>query len=426
MVKNEITNVVSGVRMKVFDYTSKNIHTISKEKQAIHIEVCRVKCLTREQKLNEGWAGYHKRPFNCPHVWANDDITYLKKIGKKTYKKMNELGNISKIHDLQQMNPVEIEQLGLVCNIPTKRIKEWVNLANNAEEGTSPYPIPFDWIEEAGHGTNPYLHRYGVENWISEVVTSSKYSLKQSICVKELVKHIDRETGNVYKGTQYENTYMWSHDALKQMTDKVCIEWMKQEGYWKRWIKPELGLNDFIEAVEEDGSLKKSKNYANRPVGNQPELMPLDNSLNWDIDTSNDLHVLLTDHLPKTDPRKFCKSTPKEISRSIARLYDPVIGVVPCSRRIVQDCTRVITSLKSIVAAGGAIVPGLANRNGHRKDVGIGDRRRYFPKKDNVAIPTLSDYGIFHEVQEVANEYFEKLKDDFRRNHVRIGNDVEN
>jgi hypothetical protein len=82
--------------------------------------------------------------------------------------------------------------------------------------------------------------------------------------------------------------------------------------------------------------------------------------------------------------------------------------------------------LKSIVAAGGAIVPGLANRNGHRKDVGIGDRRRYFPKKDNVAIPTLSDYGIFHEVQEVANEYFEKLKDDFRRNHVRIGNDVEN
>ena len=269
------------------------------------------------------------------------------------------------------------------------------------------------------------MHRYGSENWISEVKKSSKFSLKNSICVKELVRFIDNETKRVYADTQFADTYMWSHDALKQMTDKLCIEWMKEEGFWHRWIKPELGLNDCVEVVDEDGALKKSKNFGSRPVGNQPEIMPLDSSLNWDIESSNDIHCLLTDHLPRDDPRRFGKATPKEISKSIARLYDPVIGVVPCSRRIVQDCTRVLHALKMIVGAGGAIVPGLANRNGHRKDVGIGDRRRYFPKKNVVEIPTLSDYGIFHEVQDVANEYFENLKEEYHRHQIQVEEAVE-
>ena len=48
-----------------------------------------------------------------------------------------------------------------------------------------------------------------------------------------------------------------------------------------------------------------------------------------------------------------------------------------------------------------------------------------FSKKNVVEIPTLSDYGIFHEVQDVANEYFEKLKEDYHRHQIQDEEAVE-
>ena len=90
----------------------------------------------------------------------------------------------------------------------------------------------------------------------------SKCSLKNSICVTELVKHIDSETANIYKGTQFENTYRWVHDALNQMCDSVCRDWMKEHGYWDRWVTPELGLNDQVVAVDEEKYPKIKKLHA--------------------------------------------------------------------------------------------------------------------------------------------------------------------
>jgi hypothetical protein len=43
---------------------------------------------------------------------------------------------------------------------------------------------------------------------------------------------------------------------------------MQDNGYWERWIKPGLGLNDLIKIVGEDGVLIISKPYADHPVGN--------------------------------------------------------------------------------------------------------------------------------------------------------------
>jgi hypothetical protein len=62
--------------------------------------------------------------------------------------------------------------------------------------------------------------------------------------------------------------YLWSHDTLNQMCDKRCKQWMQDNGYWERWIKPGLGLNDLIKIVGEDGVLIISKPYADHPVGN--------------------------------------------------------------------------------------------------------------------------------------------------------------
>ena len=137
---------------------------------------------------------------------------------------------------------------------------------------------------------------------------------------------------------------------------------MKEHGYWDRWVTPELGLNDQVVAVDEEGKVHKSRSYKQRPVGDQPEIMPHDASLNWDVDCSNNMHVLLTSHFPRDDPHKFRKDTPNQISKAILRLCNPTTGIVPCSRRIIEDVKRVLSSLRTIVEAGGAVVPCLVNR----------------------------------------------------------------
>jgi hypothetical protein len=52
---------------------------------------------------------------------------------------------------------------------------------------------------------------------------------------------------------------------------------MKANGYFDCWIKPELGCNNVVQVEKPE---KTSTRYRDRPIGNQPELMPLDASLN--------------------------------------------------------------------------------------------------------------------------------------------------
>ena len=141
-------------------------------------------------------------------------------------------------------------------------------------------------------------------------------------------------------------------------------------------------------------------------MGDSPEMMPLDASLNWDIDCSLYMHVLWTSHLENTNPLKFCKDNPGQISKAILKLYHPETGIVPSSKRIVEDCERIVKSAMTIVKAGGGIVPGLCNRNGHRNKATVG--RKYWPRKGgDQVIATMDDLGIFKEVQAIAMEQIE-------------------
>ena len=81
--------------------------------------------------------------------------------------------------------------------------------------------------------------------------------------MSELVLHIVEETKQAYKGTKYEDSYLFYHNALLKMTDNETIEWMRAEGLLHQWIRSVLGLNDLITVRE-----KSSENYAGRPVGN--------------------------------------------------------------------------------------------------------------------------------------------------------------
>ena len=74
----------------------------------------------------------------------------------------------------------------------------------------------------------------------------------------------------------------------KTKTDGVSIE--------NRWLVLQNGVND--------GTI-----YKGRPVGNSPEFMPLDNSLNAYVNHSYNYHCVMTSHLHKMDPRNFSLQT---------------------------------------------------------------------------------------------------------------------
>ena len=93
--------------------------------------------------------------------------------------------------------------------------------------------------------------------------------------------------------------------------------------------------------------------------------MPLDNSLNNDIQSSLSLHCAITAHLPDNDARKFSMATPSTIVPGIKRIYRNNGGNVPCSWRIIQDCNKALLAFGIVHKHDDGMVPGLANRNGH-------------------------------------------------------------
>ena len=146
------------------------------------------------------------------------------------------------------------------------------------------------------------------------------------------------------------------------MTSKETINWMKEKGYLYRWLLPLNGLQD-------------GTTYVVRPVGNSPEFMPLDNSLNRDILQSLRFHVVLShsiiDGKENTDEESklcFSFSTPREISRGLKRLWDSKMGT-PSLARIIQDVDLALKALEIVYRENGAAFEGLADRNGHRRKV---------------------------------------------------------
>ena len=179
---------------------------------------------------------------------------------------------------------------------------------------------------------------------------------------------------------------------------------MQEINIYKYWLKPELTCNDVVQARNEDGVLLESQRYAGRMVGNSPELNPLDNSGFRDLRCAIALNVAATWHLPKNHNLKFSLATPGEITRAFLRIWDPTSGVAPSSRRILEDVRKVLFSLRKIVDAKGHIVPGLVNRNGHRRPRSQGGYK-LSGKKD-----TLDEMGIHPSIQSVVLERYKEEK----------------
>ena len=123
-----------------------------------------------------------------------------------------------------------------------------------------------------------------------------------------------KESENLMKGSVHEDYFFIIHDVLVLMTAKETIKWMKEKNCFHRWLLPMNGLQDRTP-------------YAGPPVGNSPEFMPLDNSLNRDILHSLRFHCVLSRFVldgEVTDEEernmRFSLSTPKEIARGLKRI----------------------------------------------------------------------------------------------------------
>ena len=112
------------------------------------------------------------------------------------------------------------------------------------------------------------------------------------------------------------------------MTADETIEWMKENNYFHHWLLP---MNIYQDGTPYDG----------RPVGNSPEFMALDNSLNRDILQSLRFHFVLSHFFlngEETDEEErnmcFCFSTPKEIARGLKRIWESKMGTPSLARII--------------------------------------------------------------------------------------------
>jgi hypothetical protein len=141
------------------------------------------------------------------------------------------------------------------------------------------------------------------------------------------------------------------------MTAKETTSWMKEKGCWKRWLLPLHDLNT-------EADLCAFKGW---PIGNSPEMMPSICSLNSDVKTAVDSHLLFTCDFDDDDERNFSMSTPLRGSSAWHRLLHPETGGVPSSKRIVQDVLKVVVdSINEIRRQDGIAIDGLGDQRGKR------------------------------------------------------------
>ena len=136
-------------------------------------------------------------------------------------------------------------------------------------------PSPFKDHRKA---KNLYHSRYG-EGWVEKLKSST--AMSKFVCITDLIRFMINDAETLMKGSVHEDDFYIVHDVLMLMTAKETINWMKEKGYLHRWLITPNGLQD-------------GTPYSGRPVGNIPEFMPLDNSLNRYILQSLHFHCVLS------------------------------------------------------------------------------------------------------------------------------------
>ena len=234
-------------------------------------------------------------------IFDEDPVSFIKGIGGAAAKVLARMG-VKTVRQLARSRSSRIDRLVKKRGFTRPKVNAWIESAKQTNSGAFVANV-IDHRREA----NPYLSRYGDE-WKDHIRTDIRRS--GSVCITELIHHMDDCTRAAYDGTEWEGNYYWYHDALSQLTCKRTKAYMIEKGLLKRWLLPVGPCNE--------GTV-----YFGRPVGNSPELMPWDCSLNADVHSTVEFYSTICKWLPKEHPlypKRFSKASTKVMLDSYLRV----------------------------------------------------------------------------------------------------------
>ena len=323
-----------GHRLPAYSYTSKNVITFNDRDKYRKIEMQHI-C---QSGSKIAWV---KDMRVEGALYQNDKIRQVKGVGKFYNERLTALG-ITEVWQLKGLDEEEMKSLkDKDSRLQLNKLREFKQLAQVCLMEDVPAK------KDHRKSENPYLSMFGIDNWEAEC---DKKALVGKVCVSEMIDHMFEETKKCFPDSEDWWVY---HDALSLMTAKSSVEYMKKKNYYEHWVLPE---QDYVH------DLPQCKRFGSRPVGNRPEVMPLDQQLNKDVHDGVDRHVILTQHLDDDDVRKFSMKTPIQGLSAYLRIWD----LHPPSKRIIHDIDETLSSMKIIVENKGIIVEGLATRPGDR------------------------------------------------------------
>eukprot|EP00536_Pseudo-nitzschia_multiseries_P006045 jgi/Psemu1/14316/gm1.14316_g len=277
----------------------------------------------------------------CQNTKRNESVQQIPKLKGKIFEKLQQHGLVL-VRDLKALSskPGRIRAIAAATpGISFNRLSGFAHAAAICLEGDPP-PV-FDHRQ----ADNPYESLYG-RSWEEEV---DKVCMVGKVCVTEMIDYMFGQTDRIFgdEGFVY-------HDALVLMTCADSVSYMKEKGYYKHWIFPELDL------MGEQGGVGESlKLYCDRPVGNRPEANPLDTSLFSQLNCAVDQHVMLTQGFIDEN-KKFSLATPTAVSRTYCRVWT----LHPKLETIVKDINKVLCSFLEVAEAGGIAIDGIGDRSG--------------------------------------------------------------
>ena len=175
-------------------------------------------------------------------------------------------------------------------------------------------------------------------------MTRCKCTEEDHLCLKVLLK----------------KSCLFYYDTLPLITVKETHKWMKEKGYKSMCILPEMDI------FSRDPILKGCRGC---PPGNIPELYNLDSCPNQYFHKVVCCHVRYTHSLHKFYLKRFSIATPKKGTSTYLRIFDPIDGVTPPSKRTISDMYDVLTSIQYIVEAKFCTIPDVNNVKTCRRGV---------------------------------------------------------
>jgi hypothetical protein len=224
---------LQGCRLKPFIYSNKVILTIKEWKKKEEAEIKRIKSLN----MNSYWLSSNR---SSNQLYLDDKIDLMKGVGPSTFEKLK-LAKIYVVWELLGLDDISIKEASLLSKLPISKIKNLMLTASDVViHSNAPIEIDYRLAED------PYLAKFGPEGRMVEIKKS--VTLSGNVCITDMIEHIYKESELLFKDTIHKDDWLFWHDALSLMTAKDTVVWMKEKGYYKRWILPELDLyKDFPE-----------------------------------------------------------------------------------------------------------------------------------------------------------------------------------